>query len=268
MLLSIISFLFLINSVPLQAQYLDRATVSGFGNLENNAFSDNSYYGVYLNYFIHKTETFMYGPYASGGISGNSDASGYQGNAKEIGGGILLGWFSNNLFGNNNFDTWFSPSIGVKYNKDNGNVSLYSGEQEDWLLQAGLDFSLWKRDVLSIFPRIQLNVNTQIPISEQKTAYWDNVQIKDPVWNKGFLSISGKLSLVNIPISGIFISPKLIGLYNFSKGDRQSTFGPGIELSIHKPNRDDFVSVYCLYKLSNINADRLTVGLIINFSAL
>ncbi|PIR95667.1 hypothetical protein COT93_00875 [Candidatus Falkowbacteria bacterium CG10_big_fil_rev_8_21_14_0_10_37_18] len=269
MLLSIISVIFALSTTVIQAQYLEKINISAFSSWENNAIHNSNYYGMYANYFLYKSGSFMFGPYITGSISDNSNVNGYNGNAKEIGAGVLLGWFSYSLLGSQDFDTWLSPNIGVKYNMDQGQVSLYSGKQTDWLLQVGLDLNIWQRDLLGLFPKIQINAGMQIPLSGEKTSFWDNTRIDDAVWDRGFASIMGKLTILNIGVGSLYLSPKLIGLYNFSRGDKQTTLGPGFELSLHKPHTDDFISAYCLYKFSSIDNDnRWTGGVMISFTAL
>jgi len=259
--------------MSLSAQtFKERVNVSLFSGWEQNNISDSRYYGLYSSWFAYKGDRWMIGPYVVGALSGNDSRTGYNGNAWEVGLGLSSGWYFHHFFNDKGYATWIGISGGLKYAADKGELSQisgsYRGNQKDWLGCFGADFSLWKKNALAWWPRVHAQFTVQSPLSEKKEAYWNNLPIADPAWDKGYLASLLKVSLLNIAWGQTYASPKIIAAHSFSQGDKQSNLGLGAELSLHKPFRDDFFSVYALYKISNTKSNRLALGISFNLMSL
>jgi hypothetical protein len=210
----------------------------------------------------------MFGPYLIAGLSGNNSNSGYTGNSQDLGVGLNVDYYS---YKPSDFDLWGELNAGRKGNWDKGQLNNvygnYNGQQNNFLLSLGLDFNLWRKDVLAFLPRLQFQTSVTIPLSEVKHGYWNGQSIPDQVWNMRYGEVWLKASLINIYLARTFLSPKVVGFYSHSDGNQENYYGYGVELSLHKPYRDDYISFYCLYKVSDKYENSLVIGLITNLTA-
>lgn len=258
--------------VPLKGQgfksFKEKTNIVVIGQHENelsNTHNNSNGAIVYLDYAIYDNNNLMVSPFAIIGISGNNNVSGYEGRIKEYGVGISIGKYWPKVMETN--EAWAGFNVGLRKNQDKGEVGnqfgTYNGEQNDLALTLGTGFNLWKKDIKSWFPRIQLQTNAIIPLSEKKDGFWNNAPIPDQTWNKTYIEVWLKQSLINISI-GPYLTPKLAFQYSYAEGNKENSYGLGGEVSFHKPYRDDFLSFYCLYKISGKYENKISAGVIIS----
>ena len=122
------------------------------------------------------------------------------------------------------------------------------------MLTANLNFNLlssWG----NFLPRTQIVVTGQKPMYSTKVSAWNRKEIASTIWDKTYFEVLARQSLANIKIirsSNLLLSPKLVGLYSYSLGNKETCFGLGGEVSLHRPFVDDFLTVYGFYKIGAV----------------
>lgn len=231
--------------------------------------SNDDFGNIYVSWLAYKdTAIFMFGPYLIAGGGSNNNNTGYWGDSKEVGAGINLDYYWPHL---KYIDLWGEINAGLKFNQGRGWLNTqwgdYYSRQNNWLFSLGVNFNLWRKNTKLILPRLEFQSTLIAPLSESKESYWSGQEIHDPTWDMLYGEVWLKASLINANLGGTFLSPKLIGFYSHAQGNQENFYGYGGELSLHKPYRDDFVSIYCLFKMSDKYEDKVSVGIITNFSA-
>ncbi|MFA5155221.1 MAG: hypothetical protein WC453_02200 [Patescibacteria group bacterium] len=261
-------------SLPILGQsFQDRLNVVAFGGYyakQQNTNANGHNEGVYVDGLPFKSSNGVWtaGLYGSASISSFRDnISRYDGNIKEYGGGITVGYYKADLSAK--YQLFVGASAGVKYSDDQGSSSSrwgeYVGRQKDWLMATTINLNLLSN--AAILPRTQVVVSFQKPFKSEKTASWNDATIPSDVWDKTYVEIIGRQSIINAKIGELFLSPKLTALYSFSKGNKESKYAVGGELALHRPYKDDFLSLYCYYKMSNITDNQeFSFGLNLNIA--
>jgi len=280
----LVLFLLLIFGFKAKAQYeffQEKTNFVFFAGTVKHQQTDQfgGYYGLYADYLAYKSpdHRFSAGPY---GVISRSDSR-YQGRNGinrnlEYGGGISLGYYEPEL--SFRYQSFVGASLGLIKSKEKQELQQSDGSfeawQEDLFLSASLNFNLLKAFALrpDLLHRSQIQVRYKLPISSAKTAYWNSKEIETYVWDKTYLEVLAKQSLYKDLLtwkSNIYYSPKLIGFYSYSKGDSRAFYGLGLETSLFKEYRDDFLSLGILYKVSRrFNDNYFVVSLNLNLSSL
>ena len=261
-----------------QAQFRDRSNVVLFGGYlqeTENRQNVGEFSGLYLDYLAIKSpgNGWSLGPYAIASQSSFYDEPGnYYGHNWEAGAGAVLGYY-NSL--NGLWQIFAGSSLGLKYAWDNGSAQAdfgdYLGRQRDLFLYGNLNFNLLKGGAAPLLlPRTQLVLTFQKPIYSYKEAYWKGQAISSEVWNKSYFEAIIRQSLLNIKmgkLGGLFMSPKAVGLYSYSLGNRETCFGFGGEISLHRPYKDDFLALYGLYKIGSLK-NVIVIGANLNIASI
>jgi len=274
-------------------QYYHERNIVAFGGylFEPQTSQNNGhYYGLYADWQLFRRSTILrdlgdgwmaessngsvwtVGPYAVINRSAfYQSQSLYSGKILEAGGGMIVGYYKGEF--TNRHGLFIGSSLGAKYAWDNGEgrlSGLYEGRQRDLLLAANLNINLLKsRANDRLLPRTQVVITYQKPISKfsSKFASWNSSEIPgQSVWDKTYLEIIARQSIYDIPLGrydDLSLSPKLIGLYSYSAGNQEQCVGLGGEVSLHRPGRDDYFTLFCLYKQSELK-NVLIIGMSVN----
>jgi hypothetical protein len=250
----------------------------GYSAEQQNINNNSWYTGLYGDWMVLKSsnDRWTFGPYLIFTRSSfTQNLTRYSGRNWEAGGGLILGYYSENF--SQNRELFLGSAIGVKEVLDQGKSSSrwlgnYKGEQEDLLLVLNLNFNVFKRARVGStwLPRSQIQLNFQKSLTSNKEATWNNFPIMSAVWDKAYYEVLAKQSICDWGWSqSLFCSPKIIGLSSYSYGSNEHNYGLGGEISLHKSSQDDFFSVYCIYKISGISEKNVFMtGLSLNLSSL
>jgi hypothetical protein len=191
----------------------------------------------------------------------------YTGKQLQAGGGGALGYFNSSF--SRTFQMFTGLNLGLIYSQSKGESSQFHSQQNDLLLYVGVNFNLLKQIGESDWwPRTQVQVSLQAPLSSKISSYWNDAPISGASsWNAGYYQVLAKESIVNyLTGSSLYLSPKVLGLYSYATGNKESNYGVGGELSFHRPYLDDFASLYYIYKFSDVSKNVFILGVTINFS--
>jgi|GEM_PF-1144122 len=275
-----------------QNYYHERNVVAFGGYMigPSNSQNNGHYYGLYADWQLFRRSTILrdlgdgwkvesssgsiwtIGPYVVINRSAFYESqSQYSGKILEAGGGVIVGYYKGEF--TNKHSLFIGSSLGARYNWDNGTGALegvYEGRQRDLLLAANLNINLLKSAPSGrLLPRTQVVITYQKPISKfsSKFATWNNNEIPEQtVWDKTYLEVIARQSILDITLgkyNDMFLSPKLIGLYSYSVGNNEQCFGLGGEVSLHRPGRDDYFTLFSLYKHSGLK-NVLIIGVSVN----
>lgn len=244
---------------------INASLYSNIWTLQNNSNVDGYGYGVYLDYLPLKTGNNVW----SAGLFASASQSGYYQNLskytswlREVRVGLTTGYYLENLSMRRSLFIGFSS--GLKYVWDRGESNLrgrYNGNQRDLLIVSNLNLNIFKKigDMVqhTWFTRSQLLVTLENPLYTYKKSEWNSKTVTSQIWDKTYLEFLFKENIFNRSINSIwkevFVSPKLLVLYSHSKGNQEDCYGTGLDLTLHKQYKDDFLSVYCLYKMNKQN---------------
>lgn len=226
------------------------------------------YYGLYGDITLNSDPYFMNGIFFQASRSlGKKDA--YSNGNYEFGGGYFLGLYRPDLF--KNYQFFYSSTIGLLVQKDKQEDGHYESQQEDLFLKLDLNFNFMKRNEFSQwFPRSQLEIRYKNSIKSSKEASWKNELSSAETWNKDYVESVFKQSIFKKRLKDdVYLSPKVVAFHSYSWGDKSSYYGIGLEMSLFKRFRDDFLSLQILYKGNDKFArDYFSVGLNLNISNL
>jgi len=271
-----VMLLLLMAVTPLLGQtFKERVNFSIFGGVwskQTNINNNGKNIGVYLDYLPYKSQNgWTVGFFAVGNYSNFKDnLTKYEADVKEYGLGGTFGYYDDAFSKSNQLFLGFS--FGWKHIDDKGisqnRWGRYEGIDKVELATANINFNLLKRS--NIFPRTQILLTFQIPFTSVKEAHWNNETVKSESWNRTYIEVLAKESIVNLGLNTkLYLSPKIIGGYAYSKGDNKNVYMIGGEVALHKQYKDDFLSVYCLYKVSGQRDDNTFVfGLNMNLISL
>lgn len=244
------------SSLAVSAQYYemfkDRWNVVGYGGYfmkQQNTNENGKYGGIYADYYFLKTLSGF-----SLGISGNAtwmgftqNLSKYEGKGVEVGSRVVFGYFDQYL--SYTHQAFFGLSAGIKYSHDEGTGKvggIYYMSQEDYLFYGSLDIDLlkaWGKHE-NLLPRTQLIINFQTPFRSDRAALWNDKPIVSEIWGKGYYEALLKQSIVSWPWSSdLKCDFKVTGLYHHERHGAFDSFGGGIEVSLHRQYKDDFLTV-------------------------
>ncbi|MFA5184665.1 MAG: hypothetical protein WC456_04035 [Patescibacteria group bacterium] len=267
-----------IEDSPLSA-FIAKTNVIGFGGywfLPSNINNNGSWDGAYFDYRFYESQ---YLPILTVGLYGTANwtrftdnLSRYSAQTREFSGGLVIGYYTEQF--SQTRPMFLGLSLGIKHGKDNGESSSrygkYSGTQIDFLWSLGLNLNLIKvpEPGEKMWPRTQILLNLESPFSSKKEAFWNSEKIESAVWNRSYLGITAKQSIMDHYYNvGLVISPKIIATYSYSWGDSQNNYGLGGEISLHQPFKDDFLSIYYIFKISNkLGRNVSNFGININFA--
>ena len=102
-------------------------------------------------------------------------------------------------------------------------------------------------------PRTQLVLSGQYALNAQKTLSENGKPaLLNKVWDKSFLELTLKQSLWDIPLGmnrNTFLQPKIGGQFSrYFDGNERDSYGPLVELALHKSGNDDFFSLTLMHK--------------------
>jgi hypothetical protein len=252
--------------VRAQDYFRDRTNVVLFGGYHANQLNTNdngNYEGVYVDYLAFKSDWsgWSAGPYLS--VSRSTFAlelSQYDSKSQEISFGGTVGYYAPNFSAVNQAFTGLS--LGLKSVSEDGESLIrkgpsrghYFGRQKDLMLTTAINFNLMKSEWAfhpDIFTRLQVMVTGQFPISSSKESFWNDSLLTGDPWDKTYVQVLGKESLAKFGLSDkLFFSPKVVALYAYSRGDNSQAYGIGVELSLFKIYKEDFLSISGIYKIS------------------
>lgn len=261
--------------------FQERSNLVVFSGLVDRLESDQLgwYYGVYVDYLIYKSldSRWSFGPY---GLISRSDYH-YDNQsalhrALQYGGGISLGYYEPNF--SFKHQSFIGFSLGLSTVKEKQEVfhddGLFEAWQKDMFLNGNINFNLLKVCGINpnLFPRSQIQLRWNTPLESTRTAYWNSKPITTSIWDKGYLEVIAKQNLYQSLLSwkgSTLYSPKLVGFYSHSNGDDREFYGLGLEISLFKEYRDDFLSLGFLYKESpKFKDEYFIISLNLNFSSL
>jgi len=286
--LFLFSILFVM-ALPVSGQFRDKVNISlftGGSAAQQNGNNQGYWYGLYMDYMIITTDNFwnlgLCTLASQTGFKSNDLRSNYNGSNFNLGAGVTVGkyfefltnsksgYFGSNLLIKSNQDTGEGTSIG-----SDGVLGKYSMTQKDIMIAGELNINILKRPGLeglewqeNIFPRSQLRLTFQEPISSQKNSFWNNIPINESaMWNKASYGAEFKQSLYQIGSYDLLTEPKIIAGYNYFKGDKSNWWIAGGEIALKKRGWDDFLSVFFVVKQEfgiytpNLNSRQLVLGL-------
>lgn len=262
------------------AQFRNDANISFFTGAyaaQQNGNNNGGWYGMYFDYLGLKTPSnwkFGFCALASqSDFQSNEIRTTYDGSSTDFGAGLSLGKYTESLF--SSFAGYFGSNLMLKKNKDagegetaydNGSIGKYSMTQEDLILSAELNINLLKR-VSNLFPRSQLRLVFQKPLSSERSAYWNDLQIESVPWNKESFQGEFKQSIFQFGKGQTLFEPKVVINYQHYEGDGSNWYALGPEFALKKRGYDNFLSVYFLLKKqagnngANLNGTQFVVGL-------
>jgi len=263
-----------IMSAPIRGQTASYNGVNDivvFGGMSAQRLNLNTYsyfYGTYLDYIPWKS-TRGYGA----GLFLTANQSRYvqnlqrfSGSGLQLAGGISLGRYITGISHNGNI--FIGINIGLMYSRSKGrNLSDdFHNQQDSWLLLSSLNFNFLR--TTKSWPRSQLLLTAEPQLKALELSWWEGQSRSGSVWNMGYYQALFKQSIRDIALKRSWmLSPKFIGSYDYSVGNSQGTPGIGGEISLHRKYKDDFLSVYYLYKFGKTSReDTFSFGIIVNFS--
>lgn len=252
---------------PALTSFYNRSNLTLFtGLVTGNKGHLGHYYGAYGDITLNKNPNFMHGVFAQIAQSGGRKDSYRDGNY-EFGGGYFLGLYKPEL--SEKFQGFFSSNIGLLVQKDHQEDGFYLAKQNDLFLKLDVNLNFLKRNEFAKwFPRTQIEARYKNSIRSSKVGKWKDEVISTDPWNKNYLEVIFKQSVFRNKFSkGVLWSPKIVAYYSHAWGDSRSFYGLGLETSLFKMFRDDFLSLQILYKESNnFSQNYLVIGL--NFNIL
>lgn len=276
----ILFFLFFVGlACSSSAQFRNDANISFFTGAyaaQKNGNNNGGWYGMYFDYLGLKTPSnwkFGFCALASQSkFKSNERRTTYDGSSTDFGAGLSLGKYTESLFPN--FAGYFGTNLMFKDNKDagegetaydNGSLGRYSMTQEDLMLSAELNINILKKTG-NLFPRTQLRLLFQKPLSSERSAFWNEMPIGSTPWNKTSFQGEFKQSLFQFGNQTLF-EPKVVINYQHYEGDGSNWWALGPEFALKKKGFDNFLSVYFLVKKqagnygTNLNGTQFVVGL-------
>ncbi len=264
--------------IPLLGQgegraFQEKINLSIFGGIwskQTNTNNNGWNIGAYADYLPYKSSNGrwtggIYSVYNHSNFKDN--LSKYDAKIEEYGLGLTGGYYYEG-FSTRKF-LFLGFSLGWKHAQDKGSSQnrwgKYEATDEVELITSNINFNLISRfDVL--LPRTQILISLQAPLSSNKKAYWEGKEITSESWDRTYGEVLLKQSIINLGLNtNLYLSPKLIAAFAYSKGDNSRSYSIGVDLSLHKQYKDDFLSVYCLYKIGkDVDANSIFFGL--NFS--
>ncbi len=231
-----------------------------------------AYYGLYSDLTVYKTKNhqWLFGGFAqvSGGQNKSPSYSDY-----EYGGGLFLGNYNPKF--SSNFQSFSGFSLGLTQQKDRQEnytgPNLFSSWQKDLFLKSELNLNFLKKEENDKwFPRTQIQLRYKKSLNSERVSLWNDEVIETSAWNKDYFEFIFKESIFKDKLKNlVYWSPKLVSFYSHSWGDSRSFYGLGLETSLFKKYRDDFLSLGVLFKGSNRFSDNyLIVSLNLNISSL
>ncbi len=243
-------------------------------NTNTRGFWGSMYLGARLDEY--KTEeVWSVGAYLVANRSGfTANLSRYTAWTTEFGGGAELGYYGN-IF---QTPAFIGLSAGVKHSLDmgesNSRYGKYKGEQRDWLLTLALNFNIIKVQSLddnNMWPRTQLMIHYEKPLHTESGSEWNGSSaIGSNAWDRTYIQVTAKQSIMNyyLSVKHVF-TPKFMLYYSRTSGDSQDSYGVGAEVSMHKPYKDDMLSIFYLYKINDGSSPNVSVmGLSVNLALL
>lgn len=286
---TLFSLMFLL-SLSAFGQFRDDINVSLFSGVsvaQKNANNQGYWYGIYSDFTLVKTPSeWNFGVCAVAAqtqFKSNDKKGTYNGSSSTFGAGLTLGKYIEYLTYRSS--AYFGSNLMVKGNQDigegkslqtNGALGTYSMTQRDVMLAGELNINLLKRSEEfslyfedNIFPRSQLRLFFQEPLSANKNSFWNNSPIKESsIWNKASYNVELKQSIYQIGRYNVLAEPKLVIGYNYYKGDRSKWLVYGTELALKKRGWDDFLAVYFHVKqklgvvnVNDLNSTQFVLGL-------
>ncbi len=241
-----------------QSSFQDQVNVvmfSGYHLRQENINNNGYWLGTYIDYSPYKTRNWNIGVYVLYSKSKFQDnILQYNGRIEEYTLGLISGYYSHFSIKNQIF---IGFSLGYNHVIDHGNShnlfgNVYEGEQKDQLISTNINLNFLHNS--TTFSRTQLLLFWKKPIKSTKKATWNQAPIEGSVWDKTYIEILGKETFLDFDIGrNIFSAAKVITIYSYSKGNKENNYGGGMEISLHHKYQDDFISLYGLYKLSNIS---------------
>jgi len=281
---TIVIFLLLITTFALSAQFRDNANLSLFGGghvATQNTNNSGYWYGMYAEYMPIKTNGWNIGMSvvaSSTGFKSNDRTDTYSGNSSSFGGGLAVGKYVHDL--SLTHSGYFGSNLMIKRNLDSGNgeslgndglLGNFSMNQKDVIFSGELNLNFLKKinEGNEFFPRTQIRLFFQKPISASREAYWDEKLIDESYhYDNSSFSLELKESIISFG-SRTQLEPKLyVGYYHY-KGNKSNWLAIGPEFALKKKGWDDFLSVYLLLKKQvgsfekNLSSSQIVFG--INF---
>lgn len=186
----------------------------------------------------------------------------YKADNRDVSLGLALGLYTKKFSASQ--PMFLGLNIGLKHSADDESsipAGKFISSQRDWAFTLSLNWDLNKvpKPGELMWPRSQIQISWEKPFSTVKNATWENEVVHSEVWNREYIGLIWKQSILDYYFSPkIVLSPKLVLLYSHSSGNKLDRYGAGIELSLHKMQDDDFVSLF--YHLKGDSQGRLNVG--------
>ena len=279
-----ICLFFALSAKEAKSQFRDNLNLSVFAGgyaAQQNTNNHGDWYGTYLEYMPIKADGWNLGFCAVASrveFKSNTKLARYDGSELDFAGGLAGGKYVEYL--NMTHSAYFGANIMYKHAADRGvglsgngqTLGRYESRQNDNLLSAELNLNFLKSFGVreNLFPRTQLRLTYQLPLSASKEATWNGKPISGlKSWQKDAYSAELKQSLYQIGRFNTLVEPKLIGGYYYYYGDRSEWIAAGAEIALKKRGWDDFFTVYALFKKQtgnftpNLNSEQFVLG--INF---
>ncbi len=249
---------------------------SGYFAKQQNSNNNGSWIGIYGDLPLYRSLSEEWNVSAWGVYSASewtNNMAPYVSKTQDFSLGLSTGKYEEFFSYTHSF--YGGLAVGYKHSKEIGRVEKkkYSSEgiQKDHLLVGNLNLNLMKYSGYHpyLFPRTQLVLSGQYALDAQKTLS-ENGQsaLPNKPWNKGFLETTLKQSLWDIPLGmnqNTFLQPKIGGQFSrYFDGEERNSYGPIIEMSLHKAGNDDFLSLTLMHKHQGQGNDYLFIMLNLN----
>lgn len=271
----------LLFKIEASAQYQffqEKTNLVFFSGIVDRQKSDqiSSYYGFYgdLTMYKSKNQQFLLGTFFQ--ISGSSLSSNdlaLKNSDYEVGGGFFLGRYNPNF--SSNFQSFSGLSLGITQQRDRFSVVSYDGVftswQRDYFLKSELNINFLKKiESKKWFSRAQFQLRLKKSLKADKFSFWNKKEIESLIWNKDYLELIFKESVFRDKFkNNTYWSPKIVSFYSYAWGDSRSFYGLGLEGSLFKRYRDDFLAVGILFKGADSFRDNyLIISLNLNINSL
>ena len=249
---------------------------SGYFAKQQNSNNNGSWIGVYGDIPLYRSlseewNISAWGVYTRSEWTNNMAP--YSSKTQDFSLGLSTGKYEEFLSYTHSF--YGGLAVGYKHSKEIGRVEKkkYSSEsqQRDHLLVGNLNLNLMKYSGYHPYflPRTQLVISGQYALDAQKTLSENGKPaLPNKPWNKSFLEITLKQSLWDIPLGmnqNVFLQPKIGGQFSrYFDGEERNSYGPLIELALHKASNDDFLSLTLMHKHQGRGNDYLFIMLSLN----
>ena len=234
------------------------------------------YAGLYLDATILRSRDghWLFGAFGQISGSQNKDPSlKMKTSDYEFGGGVFLGNYNPDF--SPNFQSFFGFSSGLIMQKDRfekqEGANNFSSFQGDLFFRNEINLNFLKRNEDDKwFHRTQLQVRYKKAIKTDKDAFWNDEKIEATPWNKDYLEVILKENIFRDKLKNVtYWTPKIVGYYSHAWGDSRSFYGLGVETSLYKIFRDDFLSLGILFKGSHRFTDNyIIISLNLNLNSL